>query len=71
MAIEEDAANEQTPLLLPSSSTTEVDESVSTASEVEEQSKISALRGTILGACIAVLIFLQSGILHSGPVCTH
>ena len=63
MVTQEIATSEQSPLLPPSpSSTTEVDESASdsTASEAGEQSKISAVRGTVLGACIAVLIFLQS-----------
>lgn len=57
------AASEQSPLLpRSSSSTTIADESVSTASDngFPEDAKISALRGTILGACMAVLIFLQS-----------
>ncbi|ERF77095.1 hypothetical protein EPUS_06313 [Endocarpon pusillum Z07020] len=57
--------SERAPLLAPSSSsttTTIADESVSTASEDDftEGSKISALRGIVLGACIAILIFLQT-----------
>jgi hypothetical protein len=75
MAIEESAASEQSPLLPPSlSSTTEVDESVSisTASQpqTEEEPRISPLRGTVLGACIAILIFLQSK-FSSDPVSTY
>ena len=61
MAIQEGAASEHSPLLTPSpSSITEVDESVNTASETEQDSQLGPLRGTVLGLCIAVLIFLQS-----------
>lgn len=61
MATHKSAASEHSPLLTPSpSSITEVDESVSTVSAPEEDARLSSLRGTILGICIAVLIFLQS-----------
>lgn len=62
MAVQDNQkASEQSPLLpLLSSSTTIADESASSASEndASDQSKISTHRGVMLGACIAVLIFI-------------